>query len=726
MERYRSVLGRWLARGAVTIAGCVGLVGGVLSAPAGAATRAFELVTPLGSLAQIEGQGAFSLDDGNTVFFTSGDPLVGSTPNGPMPTSDSYMSRRGPDGWTTTWVTDVTQDEPGTIGSRTMFSNEDGSLQVLATENRVDPGDTFAHSVDGYLRELTPDGPRFTWVTPGERTTIEHRSVLAATPDLRALLIATTAAMVPEDTNDASDLYLIRDGEPELLVQTDEGTGVFQHAPFLAVPNTLLADGRTVFFTTSAALVPEDTDTLRDLYRRDASGRITLLSPNRRSTPLGVSRALEVTFAGFSSNGDVACFLTREPLVEDLTVATHLHVYCYTVSTDTLELVTVGAEDTTLRGLAMSDDGSTVVFATRTALTDDDVDGGLSLYVHRRDTRRHHYVGPLAANDTERGHVNASTIIGRRGIRISPDGTEMFFVTAAQMVAEDVDGDADVYRWTLDRGTELISSAPGAGISVFGSTVTGSDMFTDESVHGRVMTDGGGRMFFISQVPHVPEDTDGGYYDVYEWSEEEGIRLITPAGDAPYDAFYLDNSADGSSVFFITSEPIDRRDDNAARDVYVSRVDGGFEIPPSIPGCTGENCQGPLVAPPALPQIGSAAFAGAGNVVEPARAFPRHQVLRLTRRQLRTLARKGRTTVRVRVNAPGAIRVRAFARIRRKRVVVAAVRSATARAATVRVPLKLSRRARAHLRTGRALRVTLTVRYSESDVERRRVVRLRG
>jgi hypothetical protein len=123
-----------------------------------------------------------------------------------------------------------------------------------------------------------------------------------------------------------------------------------------------------------------------------------------------------------------------------------------------------------------------------------------------------------------------------------------------------------------------------------------------------------GIVFFETPDPLVGEDTNG-KGDVYKWSPD-GVRLISTGHDAS-DAVFLDASADGSSVFFVTRERLVATDADSLRDVYVARTDGGFPSRPGSPvPCSGDQCQGRPSRVPDAPVSATTTFTGGGDVAE--------------------------------------------------------------------------------------------------------------
>ena len=102
-----------------------------------------------------------------------------------------------------------------------------------------------------------------------------------------------------------------------------------------------------------------------------------------------------------------------------------------------------------------------------------------------------------------------------------------------------------------------------------------------------------GRVFFNSVEALVPQDTNG-KADVYEW-EPNGVGGCTPAAETYTEAFsegaggcislissgksdhpsvFIDASADGNDVFFLTSGQLVKQDEDSSFDVYDASVCG--------------------------------------------------------------------------------------------------------------------------------------------------------
>jgi hypothetical protein len=707
---------------------CVGLL--ALAGPAVAADRGFELVPPSDSTAYIERLGSFSTPSGDAAIFSSYDSLAGSVHNGPKFAIDSYIGRRGSGGWDTAWATNTGSALiPGT-GSRTLFASDDGSRTVMVTEGGVDPADTVPQSQDPYL---VADG-HSTWLTPFARaSTAETVDAVAANADLSEILISSNAQLLPADTDAFNDVYLWKNGALTLLTPGTPNAVTPPVVGKLGVPGLRSDDGSKVFGVAQDALVPGDTDSQGDLYRFDG-GVPKLMSPDRRSTPL---QPATVVFTGASADGDVACFTTAQKLTDD-DGDTRADLYCYRASTDTLDRSSTGTNDADINavtGLAVSRDGSSAFFATNSALVPADTDATTSLY--RRVGGVTQYVSRLVAGDAGAGGRANTSSANRRGLKIAGDGSWAVFVTSAPALPDDVDGQPDVYRWVAGSGLTRLSKgvAPGAdngpdAAEIGNGDYVTTDFYTQNPLTGRVVADGGQVVFFTTTESLVSEDTDGGRADVYEWDAATGsVVLDTPAGSAPFNAYYVDNSTDGSSLFFNTGEPIVPQDLNGdVADLYVACVGGGFAPPAESTLGAPPGAAGPASpVPPSTPT--SAGPVAGGNVTptpntEPSTTpggTPKARVSTATRR---VRARDGAVAIAVTVTAPGTVSLGV-----RPAHTTASTRHTFSRAGTATVRLRLTAAARKRLARHGSITARITLRFtphSGSPVTATRTITITG
>ncbi len=132
-----------------------------------------------------------------------------------------------------------------------------------------------------------------------------------------------------------------------------------------------------------------------------------------------------------------------------------------------------------------------------------------------------------------------------------------------------------------------------------------------------------GQVFFETTEKLVRADENESF-DVYEYEGGEGpsaqLHLISPGkSEREEPSYFFDATPDGSNLFFITDQALVRSDTRSDYALYDARVNGGFlsqdEAVQSPPCGALEACRAPLSEPPAEFSAGSAAFAGAGNLV---------------------------------------------------------------------------------------------------------------
>lgn len=139
-----------------------------------------------------------------------------------------------------------------------------------------------------------------------------------------------------------------------------------------------------------------------------------------------------------------------------------------------------------------------------------------------------------------------------------------------------------------------------------------------------------GRLFFDSADTLVPQDQNH-KEDVYEY-EPGGVGNCASAGGCvslissgaktdEHESAFLDASASGNDVFFLTSEKLVAGDTDTAFDVYDARICGTSESapclpvkPPPPPTCSGEQCRPPTSPQPSFAGSATATFSGPGNV----------------------------------------------------------------------------------------------------------------
>lgn len=422
-------------------------------------------------------------------------------------------------------------------------------------------------------------------------------SFVAASADGSHVLFQTEGSLVGSDTDDAIDLYMRADGRTVLPAS---GPGAPAGAGDASFAN-ISADGSRLFFFTSEALVPEDTDADSDIYEF-SGGAVSLLPGGADFYPMTISadnnRVFGVSVASLDSadtDSEYDVYLLQAGAFSLLTPGTTSHTNFH----------------------AVSDDGDHLYLSTRDQLTPDaEPDGG----VFERAAGAYRAVAP--------GPCPTNTGCSNNFDGISADGTRAFLTTNRALLPADNDIYSDVYTDT-GAGPPILVGHPSQGVgfneyvansadgqrvlirSAARLTADDHDYSTDLYLwwDGELTLVSGGRqrtdqqfasgtefagassdlshVLFLTDVGLVPSDT-GEDDDLYEWIDGR-LRIVS---NLPKHLRYTypTNSriaADGSVVYFESDAALvkaDRDDgdqdvygyDNSTRDLYLVNRDPGF------------------------------------------------------------------------------------------------------------------------------------------------------
>jgi hypothetical protein len=306
-------------------------------------------------------------------------------------------------------------------------------------------------------------------------------------------------------------------------------------------------DGARAIFETSEALVSADTDGgclasgggCFDIYERVGT-TTTLLSG-------GANGAFDAFFDDASDDATHVFFDTNESLVAADT-DTAIDIYerfggtTTLVSTNSAGANTSG--DATFDGI--SRDGAHVFFETDDSLASGDTDSVTDIYDHSGGTTRLVTTGPTA------GGGGSAPIFGGA----SSNGSHVFFETDESLVSGDTDGQYDVYDRSSGTTTTLVSTGPAGGNGAAPASYSGNSR-------------DGSRVFFSTDESLVSGDTDV-QFDVYQRASGTTTLVSTGAsgGNGATGAFFDGSSADGTHVFFHTTESLVVGDTDTFRDVY--------------------------------------------------------------------------------------------------------------------------------------------------------------
>ena len=301
------------------------------------------------------------------------------------------------------------------------------------------------------------------------------------------------------------------------------------------------ADGRHAFFTTDERLVSADTDTTFDVYER-FGGVTTLVSAGQT----GGNGAFDADFRDASADGTRVFFATAEQLVSaDTDTSGDVYERAGGVTT----LVSAGQINGNGAFVAgfrdVSKDGTRVFFATGERLVSADTDSSSDVYERAGGVTTLVSAGETGANgDFDVVYDSASA-----------DGARVIFRTVEQLVAADTDTSFDVYE-RAGGVTTLVSAGQTGGNGAFDAASLGASA-------------DGTRVLFETNERLVAADTDSSI-DIYERSAGVTTRVSAgeTGGNGAFLADYKGVSADGTRVFFTTSEPLVGADTDNARDLY--------------------------------------------------------------------------------------------------------------------------------------------------------------
>jgi hypothetical protein len=411
--------------------------------------------------------------------------------------------------------------------------------------------------------------------------------LVGAAPDLRHGVLSSCAALsagaaeVPLGEGcdpEKQNLYEYSPGAGLSLVNLLPAQGVGTPGAKLAAPSgAISSDGARVYWNDLAT---------GDLYLR-AGGQ---------TKQVDAAAGGGGVFETASSDGSVAFFSAAG------------HLWRYLAATDTAtDLTSAGG----VKGvLGASADGAYLYYQDATGL-------------QRWHSGVTSAVAP-GAEAAEEGDWPAATGTAR----VSADGNQLLFVSRAQLSEYDNTDlntgkpDSEVYLYTAPAGLTCVSCNPTLGRPIGSATIpgaiaNGTAQGSTDSYKPRALSANGRRAFFDSRDSLTAADNNNAP-DPYQWeatgeggcTKAGGCISLLSTGRTAGGATFVDASADGADVFFLTAASLVEADPGAV-DLYDARVGGGFPIPGEPLPCNGDACQ-PLPPPPVDPTL-TTLLAGPGN-----------------------------------------------------------------------------------------------------------------
>lgn len=430
--------------------------------------------------------------------------------------------------------------------------------------------DDGSRVVFNFTQPLTADAPagsiyvRESGVTrslldlPGDPNSVAF-GVVGASSDAAHVFVSTSAALIPGDTDAYGDIYDVHDGEVDLVstgpLDTPATGSAYPYVFFLGAS----PDGSRAFFDTNQQLLPDDQDTCSDIYER-SGGETTLISTGPiapKSFPPNICDLQR--FGGVSRDGTGVFFMASGRMTEDAGPGQNIY---QRVGTEVTSLTGIVPGPQTCVGSSTfadsSSDGRTVLFMTPEQISPEDLDGAPDAYLRLPDGS----FELVSRGTDEQTQYCGDGSTGTYPHSLSADGQVASFVTDFALSAEDRDTTEDLYSARLDGPAELLTTGPTASES---SERVGRAEFSDDlSVVG-----------FETAQRLVAEDTDDSV-DIY--SRAGGLTSLVSSGptggNRSLNADLLGVSGNGQTIAFASRERLTTTDLDGAVDFYARTAVG--------------------------------------------------------------------------------------------------------------------------------------------------------
>jgi hypothetical protein len=617
---------------------------------------------------------------GDAVAYSGELPPVGGSGSSGSGGGDTFLATRDPAGWS---VRDIT---PSVEGSRGVYQGFSSDLTVAFLDEFDEPLAPSAPfpCITLYARDNAGTyQPTFTETqTPGECGVPVFAGVSA---DNSSAVFETAARLTPEAPEASSEdenLYESVAGHAHLVNVLPNG----ETTPNAAIggvsePGEEFGRVRSIGYrhfgsavnSTGSRVVWTDLNTGNLYVRENPAG----------PDPTTVLVAEGAYYRGASADGSKVLFTDEQKLTADSTAAAgEPDLYVDELSPEagqpgTVKDLTVASSGhANVQGVVgNSEDGSYVYFVAQNALapgapsgrecsreeTIEEVEherehprpaAGCNLYLWHGGTIR--FIATLSPLDNSMDAADSASLgshvsgdwrptLHLRTSKVTPDGQSVVFMSRRGLTGPAGGATEEVYTYSVATGTISCASCNPNGeaphnvevetqsheqYAAFLSTPRAGEFLPEgpsSTYQLRDISASGGRVFFTSDQPLVPQATNG-KRQVYEWEREgEGTCSGPPAASqvnggcvfllspplGGEEAVFLDADTAGDNVFFTTRARLISEDRNEQTDVYDARVGGGF--PHLVTQCTGTGCQGAGPTTPAFATPASTTFSAGGN-----------------------------------------------------------------------------------------------------------------
>ncbi len=208
--------------------------------------------------------------------------------------------------------------------------------------------------------------------------------------------------------------------------------------------------------------------------------------------------------------------------------------------------------------------------------------------------------------------------LGGRTAMATPSGQDLVFESVERLTGYDNRGLREVYVYDAVSGRLSCASCKPTGETPSAGSFLPVGGIHSPTYQPQLISDDGSHVFFETAEALTPRDTNN-TVDVYEWERDDagscrangGCLYLLSGGSSPSPSYFVDASASGDDVFFVTRAQLVPQDGNNDLDLYDAHVGG--VAPPTEAQCTGTGCQGAPFAPPPFEAPSSLTFDGIGN-----------------------------------------------------------------------------------------------------------------
>lgn len=580
--------------------------------------------------------------DGDSITYMS---LAAFSDAQSDPRANQYLSIRGSDGWSTHDITPTmlsgSYSDIGHGAPYKAFSSDllrglliNGDFEPIA--NAPLAPDAPVGYQNYYLHRFGSESfePLLTSTPGGENPEAFSMAFEGATSDLSHVLFVTKAALTPNTVDDGvrQNVYEWTNGILEPVNVLPEGApapgAVVGSGP--SEDTAISDDGSRVFWSYEGSLY---------VHRAGES------SVRVDASQIGGAGG-DGSFRIASADGSRVFFTDKLRLTSDSTAHAGAGVegedlYMFDTETGQLTDITIDNDPEDINGasvqgtLGAGANGEYVYFVAKGDLVGAGaVSGEDNLYMwHNGEIR---FIATLSRQDEAAqagapqkfGFANDwNPSLGRRTIRVSPNGEFVVFMSAASLKSSNFpdgydnrdlalgDPDEEVYLFD-SRSANLVcvSCNPSGGRPIGPANIpagTHSGLAENSVYQPRVLSEDGSRVFFETADALVPQDTNS-QIDVYEY--ENGHDYLISSGKSDEESSFVDASANGSDVFFVTRQQLVPQDTDNLVDLYDARENGGFLQVPAPQSCGGEGCRPLLSQQPVLGPTPSAAIGISENL----------------------------------------------------------------------------------------------------------------